>query len=150
MCLSGTEMHRGLSCACCARKHWLADSKWSCDTFCALCSVAAQALRHSAGLPGHACSPRTLEARLAPQAVVERLWLAQPRLPSPAPSVASGVRLGARAPSAPLPALVDNSKPPALVLGGGTAQACTLTLLVKLWFQGFRVSGLPALAGHCQ
>ena len=54
---------------------------------------------------------------------MERLWLALPRLPSPMPSVASGVLLGARAPSAPVPALVDDSKPPALVLGGGTAQA---------------------------
>ena len=62
----------------------------------------------------------------SPQAVVERLWLALPRQPSPMPSVPSGVRLGARAPSAPLPALVDDSKPPALVLGGGTAQACSL------------------------
>ena len=66
------------------------------------------------------------------QAVVERLWLALPRLPSPMPSVASGVRLGARAPSAPLPALADAGKPPALVLGGGTAQARTLTLADEL------------------
>lgn len=74
-----------------------------------------------------------LKPNHSPQAVVERLWLVLPRLPSPMPNVASGVRLGARAPSAPLPALVDDSKSPALVLGGGTAQACTLTLSVKMW-----------------
>ena len=57
---------------------------------------------------------------------MERLWLALPRLPS-------GVLLGERPPSAPLPATaVDHSKPPALVLGGGTAQARLLTLCREL------------------
>ncbi|KAK9838136.1 hypothetical protein WJX81_003291 [Elliptochloris bilobata] len=62
------------------------------------------------------------------QAVVEQLWLALPRLPSPMPSFPFGVLLGERAPSAPLPATPPLSHPngsgkaATLVLGGGTAQ----------------------------
>lgn len=70
---------------------------------------------------------------------MERLWLTLPHLPSPMPSVAPGVQLGTRAPSAPLPALAEDSKPPALVLGGGTAQA-------RLWVSASRDQGLGLLS----